>query len=71
MKRSSSSRLSRSSWLVKEVQRFWPVGGRYELPFDSRIPTVVQDMAILEVMDEAESEGEVHRGVLGGGGAVD
>ncbi|MCX7214660.1 MAG: hypothetical protein NTW53_18610, partial [Burkholderiales bacterium] len=42
-----------------------------ELPCDFRIPTVEQNMAIPEVMDEADCEGEIHRGVQGGGGAVD
>jgi hypothetical protein len=32
-----------------------------ELPFDFRIPTVEQNMAIPEVKDEADCEGEIHR----------
>jgi len=33
----------------------------FELPFDFRIPTVEQNMAIPEVKDEADCEGEIHR----------
>jgi hypothetical protein len=42
-----------------------------ELPFDSRIPTVEQKIAIPEGIDQADFEGEIHRGVEGGCGAVD
>jgi proteic killer suppression protein len=42
---------------LKEYEGAWHV----ELPFDFRIPTVEQNMAIPEVKDEADCEGEIHR----------
>ena len=40
---------------------FLKIARRFELPIDFRIPTVAQKMTMSKVMDEVDSEGEIHR----------